>query len=116
MMLNGITHGAHLTVSNGFPSRPYINMSNASAGMVRYNGNTSNLEVYDGSSWMTVSNATPHIDLTETARETINWAYEKMSQERKLKELMNRHPGLKELHDKFEMLKLLCEQEEKENA
>jgi hypothetical protein len=27
---------------------------------------------------------------------------------------MDKHPGLKDLYDKFEMLKVLCQQEEKE--
>lgn len=115
MMLNGITGGAHLTVSNSYSTRPYINMGNPSAGMVRYNGNSNNLEIYDGSSWMAIQNANPHIELSSGAQAAINWAYEKMEQERKLKDLMNKHPGLKDLHDKFEMLKVLCEQEEKNN-
>jgi hypothetical protein len=36
-----------------------------------------------------------------------------MHQERKLQELMDRHPGLKDLNDKFEMMKVLCQEEEK---
>ena len=35
-------------------------------------------------------------------------------QEKKLQEMMERHPGLQELHDKFEMMKVLCHEEEKQ--
>lgn len=101
-----------MTVTGGHVSPPYINMNNASAGMVRYNGNSFGLEIYDGSSWMTWQAASAHIDMSPNAQAAINWAYEKMNEEHKLKELMTRHPGLKDLHDKFEMLKVLCEQEE----
>jgi hypothetical protein len=35
----------------------------------------------------------------------------KQHQERNLKEMMERHPGLKDLHDKLEMMKILCQEE-----
>ena len=37
-----------------------------------------------------------------------------MEEEKKLQELIDKHPGLKELNDKFEMMKALCYEEEKE--
>jgi hypothetical protein len=49
-----------------------------------------------------------------TSKQTIEWAHNKMQEEKKLKEMMDRHPGLKDLYDKFEMMKILCIEEEKQ--
>ena len=51
-MIKNIIVGPGLQVSTGSPT--YINMSSPSAGMVRYNGN--NMEVYDGVTWIQMSN------------------------------------------------------------
>jgi hypothetical protein len=37
-----------------------------------------------------------------------------MQQDAQLKDLMDRHPGLKDLNDKFEIMKALCMEEEKQ--
>jgi hypothetical protein len=69
-------------------------MSTPSAGMVRYNGNTSALEVYDGSYWRTMHNF-QDIDLSPNATEAINWAAKKMQEERDRKLLAESHPAIK---------------------
>ena len=51
-MIKSISGNTGIQVNGGAPAPVYINMSNASAGMVRYNGNT--LEVYDGNSWFVI--------------------------------------------------------------
>jgi hypothetical protein len=38
----------------------------------------------------------------------------KQHEERKLKDMIQRHPELKDLHDKLEMMKVLCQEEEKQ--
>jgi hypothetical protein len=42
----------------------------------------------------------------------MDWSIKKMEEESRLQSLMARHPGLKELNDKFEMMKVLCQQQE----
>jgi hypothetical protein len=86
-MIKTINAGAGIRISNGYASTTYVNMSNPSAGMVRYNGNSNNLEVYDGSSWMTLNGAYPIIELDSDVLGVINWAKEKMNKEAKLQEL-----------------------------
>ena len=111
-MIKDITGGPHLTISNGYSHRPTISPGAQSAGMVRYNTNMDCLEVYDGIGWQPIANAHTTIDLAPASREAVEWAMRKQHEERKLRDLMEQHPGLKELHDQLEMMKILCQQEE----
>jgi hypothetical protein len=111
-MIKYINSGSpHITVSNSQNPIP-ISPGAQSAGMVRYNPNMQQLEVYDGIAWHGL-NTQATIDLGWDSRQAIEWAHKKMHQERKLQELMDQHPGLKDLHDKFEMMRVLCQEEEK---
>jgi hypothetical protein len=105
--------GPFLNVSGGTSFSPYINMSNASAGITRWNGNTNNLEVYDGSTWMAIHSNTAVVNLNNDAIGAISWALKKMQEEQQLKQLMEKHPGLQEAHDRFEIMRLLVTQEHK---
>jgi hypothetical protein len=69
------------------------------------------LEVYDGIGWQPIANAHTTIELAPASREAVEWAMRKQDEERKLQDLMNQHPGLRELHDKLEMMKILCQEE-----
>jgi hypothetical protein len=86
-----ISSGPFLSVSGGGNYTPYINMSNPSAGMTRWNGNTNNLEVYDGSAWMTINSNTAMLGLTNDATNAITWVLRKMGEEAKLEELAKEH-------------------------
>jgi hypothetical protein len=90
-MIKTINAGAGIRVSSGYASATYVNMSNPSAGMVRYNGNSNNLEVYDGASWMTLTVAYPIIELDGDVLSVVNWAIEKMNKEAKLQELAHQN-------------------------
>lgn len=83
-----------------------------SAGMVRYNNSSANLEVYDGNAWLTLSGSAD-VGLTPEAQATLDWAYKKMKEDEQLEELMKKHPGLKELHEKFELMKALVTETDK---
>lgn len=112
-MIKTISSGSqHITVGGGYPSLPYISPGAVGAGMVRYNSNTQQIEVSDGVTWLPLSNGIT-IDLGMDTKQAVEWAYNKMQEEKKLKDLMAQHPGLKELHDKFEMMRALCMEEEK---
>ncbi len=112
-MIKNITPASqHITVSGGYSSLPYMSPGAVGAGMLRFNPNMQQIEVSDGVTWLPLtSNAT--IDLGMDTKQAVEWAYNKMQEEKKLKEMMDRHPGLKELNDKFEMMKALCMEEEK---
>lgn len=91
-MIKSIMAGPGLAVAGGSTSQPYVNMNNVSAGMVRYNGNNSNFEVYDGSTWMTMYSATATVTLDYDVQNILNWARDKMQEDLRLKELAKTHP------------------------
>lgn len=91
-MIKGITsNGPYISVRSA--STPYISMSTPSAGMMRYNGNTSCVEIYDGSYWQAVSNF-DEIGLTPQANEILDWAKKKMQEEKLRTTLANTHPAV----------------------
>jgi hypothetical protein len=112
MIKNITTDTTWIQQQNSYHSVPPMSPGAQSAGILRWNTNTNTIEVYNGMSWYTIDTSVS-LDLSEQAKQTLSWAYDKMIEERKLKELLARHPGLKELNDKFEMMKVLCQEEEK---
>jgi hypothetical protein len=115
-MINNIYGNSNWLNVQMYPgNKPYVNTTQPVAGLIRYNSNSNGgcIEVYDGTSWQQMGNGSANIDLNEHAKEILAWAEKKMHEERKLKEMMDRHPGLKELHNKFEMMRVLCMEEEK---
>jgi hypothetical protein len=94
MIKEVISGGLFVNVSGGGNYTPYINMSNPSAGMTRWNGNTNNLEVYDGMSWMTISSNVATVSLNNDAVRAITWANDKMNQEIALEALAKEHPAI----------------------
>ena len=115
-MIRGINAGPHLTISDGYAPTPTFSPGAQSAGMVRYNTNMQCMEVYDGIGWQAIYTAQPTIEMTPQAREAVEWAMSKQEEEYKLQALIKKHPGLKDLHDKFEMMKILCQEEEQKNV
>ena len=94
MIKEVIGSGPFVNVSGVVSFTPYINMSNASAGMTRWNGNTNNFEVYDGMSWMTISSNVATVGLNNDATNAITWALKKMEEESKLEKLAKEHPAI----------------------
>ncbi len=98
-MIKGIASGEHVIVTGSSGFMPYVNMSNPSAGMLRYNGNSQTLEVYDGLSWLGISADYPSIHLSESARAAINWVMRKMAEEAELEKLAHDHPAIKAAYE-----------------
>lgn len=105
-MIKGITGNYGINVANQ-GGLPYVNMNNASAGMVRYNGNTNNVEVYDGSSWLTLDTNYPTISLDSNVMGVIEWARRKRDEEEELLRLCKEHPGLQEAYERLQIMKAL---------
>lgn len=111
-MISHIAGGRYIHIS-GNSSMPHVPSYGSAQGVgnVRYNTNNTSMEVYDGSNWINMTSYAS-IELTPEAQETIMWAHEKMKQELQLKSLMEKHPGLKDAYEKFEIMKILVTQEE----
>lgn len=93
--------------------QPYINSGTPSAGMLRYRDNT--VEVYNGSSWDIVTGGAD-VGLSPDAEAAIEWCKKKMSEEMRIQGLMEKHPGLRDAYEKFELMKILVTEEEKLNG
>lgn len=98
-MIRSIVPGPGISITGSSYSTPYINMSAPSAGMVRYNGNNNNLEIYDGSGWMSVSTSYPTIELTGEVQSIIDWARIKRAEEAEWEKLASTNPTLQDAID-----------------
>lgn len=109
-MIKTITGGPGIVVAGG-GSGTYINMSMPSAGMMRYNGNTQNTEVYDGSSWIIIPNDYITVQLTTDSLELLEWAKKKKQQEEELDKFAQSNPAIKDLmkqiKEKEEQIKIV---------
>lgn len=109
-MITNITTKGNLVAYHN-TSRPYISPGAQSAGMLRYNVNMQNMEVYDGVSWLTFGGAC-EVSLSGETEMIIAWAREKMLEEKRIDELCEKHPGLRKARDHYEMFKRLIASEE----
>ena len=90
MITNVYSTGSYVTVSSAVGG-PYVNASNPSAGMMRYHNQQ--VQVYDGSSWLAMGSAV-NIGLTGEAGEILNWAREKMQQEKEARAMAEQYPAV----------------------
>ena len=85
-MIHGIAqHGKYMYIHGGHAGGPYVNMSNPSAGMVRFDG--TNLQVYDGNTWMTIAGSTASVGMSPVAEEAIDWVRQQMEKEKQFFDL-----------------------------
>ena len=91
-MIKGVTSNSPY-ISVRSTTSPYINMNTPSAGMMRYNGNSSCVEIYDGSYWKVVNNY-EEISLTPQTNEILDWAKKKMQEEKEIAQLAKSHPAV----------------------
>ena len=98
-MITNITANGNslLWVSTGGSTMPYINMNVPSSGMVRYNGNSKNLEVFDGSTnlWQQIYGQTADIQLSPQIQAVVAWANQKMAEESEWEKLAKTNDAVK---------------------
>jgi len=100
-----------ITVSGGNPGSTYIgNYSNNAPGVgnMRYNPNSQNIEVYDGSTWIILSAHHANINLSDETVRLLEWAKKKMLEEAERNELAKTNPAIndlmKQIKDKEEQI------------
>lgn len=86
---------------------PTFNGVAADSGQVRYNPQLQSLQVFNGIEYKSIDQSVT-IGLSAEAEAIMVWARAKMKQEANLKEAMDKHPGLKDAYEKFEIMKTLC--------
>ena len=80
---------SHLNVVDNSLNVPYITTdmpNNASPGEVWYSGVSNSLEIYDGCTWQPIT-SDGSIGINSESEEALEWAIEKMKEERALEEL-----------------------------
>jgi hypothetical protein len=108
MIKNILSRGNLVTTYIG--SAPYISPGAQGAGMVRYNTNTQNMEVYDGVVWKELS-TNIEMGLSAEAEATIVWARKKMLEEARIDELCKKYPGLDKARANYEAFLAMVESE-----
>jgi hypothetical protein len=112
--------GKYVTVAGGTAPSLNVYYTNAApqssgahgfAGQVRYSTIGQCLEIFDGNTWHPCYTSTANVGLTPEAEEIVDWAKNKMQEEQRLLALMEQHPGLKDLHEKLEIMKALVTKE-----
>lgn len=110
MIKNITSSSAYVTVSTPYPPNIYNN-GQLNVGQVRWNTSSQNMEVFDGNMWQIITNGAT-VGLSYDADSAIRWALDKMKEESDLKERMERHPGLKDAYEKFQMMDILTKEED----
>ena len=90
MITNVYSHSGFVT-ANSTVGGPYINAGTPSAGMLRYHN--SQVQVYDGTSWLAMT-GTSSVGLSPEAEKIMNWAREKMEEEREARAMALDYPAV----------------------
>lgn len=104
-MIKGLGQsGRYIHVQGGNANLPYVNpsSSNPFTGMMRMNG--TNVEIFDGSTWLIVNSSYATVGLTEEAEMLLEWARKKRDDELRIKVLADKHPGIRDLQEKLDIL------------
>lgn len=97
-MIKGLTTaGKYTVVSAGNTSVPYINQNtnNPIQGMLRISG--SDLQVFDGTSWIVMNTSYATVGLTGEAEALLDWARKKRNEEMERDLLAATNPTIKDL-------------------
>lgn len=110
MIKNITSSSAHVTISSPYAPNIYNN-GQVGVGNVRFNPANQAMEVFDGNMWQTMSSGAT-VGLSYEADDAIRWAQKKMREEEELKIRMEKHPGLKDAWEKFQIMDILTKEED----
>jgi hypothetical protein len=94
-MIKGLQGISGITVSGGNTSVPYVNQnhSNPIQGMIRIWG--SDMQVFDGSSWMNLSTSYSTVGLDQDTQNLLHWVRSKQRQEIEILELATKNEAVR---------------------
>jgi hypothetical protein len=93
-MIKGLMGGPGVVIQGGDTSVPYINQNiqNPMQGMLRVWG--SEMQVFDGSSWITMSSSYATVELTGETHVLLQWARDQRDKQFKREHLLKGNPAL----------------------
>ena len=89
-MIKSLMAGQYINIQNAYVSAPYISPGAAAAGMIRWNPNTQNFEINDGSVWQQYTMTNPTIELNNEAQELLEFVKKQRDRQR----LAEQNPAL----------------------
>jgi hypothetical protein len=120
-MIKGIAQGGrYITVTGGSPGSNYINNYSGAQGIgnMRFNTSNQNMEIWDGSTWMTLQSSYATVQLDEEAIRILDWAKKEMIKEIEIKILAKDHPAVstayenaKRAKEQLELISILAKKE-----
>jgi hypothetical protein len=112
-MIKGInSSGRYVTVSGGQPSGVYISPGAQGAGMIRWNSTSNCMEVNDGNSWIMMPANYATVELNSEAESLLDWARKKRDEESCIKALAEKHPGIRDLQERLDMMLALVKEQD----
>jgi len=98
-MIKGITGGSQFLTVSGGSSYPYVpqNSNNPIQGMIRVNGQ--DLQVFDGSCWISMAASYANVDLTGEAQSILQWARDERNKQMKREQLIKDNPALQKAYE-----------------
>lgn len=98
-MIKGLMGGPGLDVQGGNTSVPYVSQNNANPmqGMLRIWG--SDMQVFDGSNWMTLSTSYATVNFNGDTQSLLAWAREQRDRQYKREALIKENPALTKAHE-----------------
>lgn len=119
MIRNISSSGRYVQVVGGNTNVPYINSGQQSAGMLRYNTSSQNVEVYDGSSWQQLDSGYVSVGLSGEAESLLDWARQERNRQAMREQLIKDNPALqkaweavKRAEDNFDILSKFVENDD----
>jgi hypothetical protein len=96
MIKDIMASGRYVQVTGGSAST-YVNGYSGSQGVgnMRYNTSNQNMEVFDGSSWITLNMGYAQVGLNSEAESLLDWAREKRNEELMWKSLASENEAVK---------------------
>jgi hypothetical protein len=94
-----------IRITGGDPQIPELKytVSNepSTLGDVRYNPNTKNLEVFDGTGWIQYAGSTAYVNLDLETTHVLTWAKCRMLEEQNIQEMAQIYPSVEDAWQNF---------------
>jgi len=98
-MIKGLMGGPGVNVNGGNTSVPYVNQNNTNPmqGMMRIWG--SDMQVYDGNNWMTLSTSYATVELDANTQSLLKWVEAQRTMAFNRMEAVRQHPALSKAYE-----------------